>query len=155
MDTAADRGPAHAAHAPVPPGPGSRVDPAQLETHEMSFLEPLERVLASLRRMARNYALLAILDLRRASVQLAWLIASGIFISVLVVTAWLALVIALAVVLFGKGMSWPGVLCVAAAVNVAGAAVVVWRVRHVFDHAPFAATMRQLKADDPDEKNKS
>jgi uncharacterized membrane protein YqjE len=147
MDTAFDRGPATSARAPVPPGPG--VAPAgatQIENHETSFLEPIERVFATLRRMASDYAQLVVMDVRRASIQLAWLVGAGILIAVLAVTAWLALVVACAVLLLGRGMSWPGVLAVAAALNVVGAVVVVWRVKGVFQHAPFSATLRQLKS---------
>jgi uncharacterized membrane protein YqjE len=147
MDTALDRGPAAAARTPVPPGPG--VVPAAATStanHETSFLEPIERVFATLRRMAADYAQLAVMDVRRASIQLAWLVGAGIFVAVLVVTAWLALVVAVAVALLGRGMSWPAVLGVAAALNVIGAVGVLWRVKGVFQHAPFAATLRQLKS---------
>jgi uncharacterized membrane protein YqjE len=122
---------------------------------EQSLLEPVERVVASLRRMAGNYATLAVVDLRRAAVQLAWLVGSGILIAVLVVTAWLAGVVALGVLLLGNGMSWPAVLGLAALLNLIGALIVLWSVKHVFDEAPFAATLKQLKhpgsdADPPD-----
>jgi uncharacterized membrane protein YqjE len=86
-----------------------------------------------------------VLDLRRAAIQFAYLIGAGIFVTVLAVTAWLALVVALAVWLFGQGMSWPGVLCVAAGLNLVGAAVVLWRVKHIFDEKPFSALLRQVK----------
>ena len=75
---------------------------------------------ATLKRMASNYATLAVLDVRRAAVQFAWLVAGGIFIAVLIVTAWLAAVVALAVWLLGTGMSWPAVLLIAAALNLVG-----------------------------------
>ena len=154
MDTAADRGPGHSPHAPIPPGPGvSSGQGPTIEMHEASFLEPLERVFATLRRMACNYALLAVHDLRRASIQFAWLIGACILVSVLVVTAWLAGIVALSIVLFGKGMSWPGVLCAAAGLNLVAAGLVVWRVSHVFEHMPFAATLRQIKAHAPDEED--
>ncbi|HEV7801307.1 MAG TPA: phage holin family protein [Burkholderiales bacterium] len=120
-----------------------------MEPHETSFLEPLERLFATLRRMATDYALLGILDVRRAAIQFAWLIGAGIFVTVLLVTAWLALVVALAVWMFGQGMSWPAVLSVAALLNLVGAGVVLWRVKHVFDQKPFSATLRQLKAQPP------
>jgi uncharacterized membrane protein YqjE len=116
---------------------------------DASFLEPLERTLASLRRMASNYAHLAILDAQRAGIQLAWLIAAGILIAVLVVTAWLACVIALAVALLGQGLSWPAVLIVAAVLNLLGAGLVVWRVRGIFDRRPFDATLSQLREPPP------
>jgi uncharacterized membrane protein YqjE len=146
MDTAADRGSARSPRASVPPGSGVE---AEMEPHETSFLEPLERLFATLRRMATDYALLGILDVRRAAIQFAWLIGAGIFVTVLLVTAWLALVVALAVWMFGQGMSWPAVLSVAALLNLVGAGVVLWRVKHVFDQKPFSATLRQLKAQPP------
>lgn len=100
--------------------------------------------------MATNYALLGVLDARRAAIQLAWLIGAGIFITVLLVTAWLAGVVALAVWMFGQGMSWPAVLGIAALLNIAGAGLVAWRVKHVVDEKPFSATLRQLKAEPSD-----
>lgn len=115
----------------------------------MSFLEPIERVFATLRRMAGSYAQLAVMDVRRASIQLAWLVGAGILISVLVVTAWLAGAVALAVWLLGQGMSWPAVLSIAALLNLVGAGLVVWRIKDVFEHGPFSATLRQLKAETP------
>ena len=143
MDNAFDRGPARGR---VPPAAG--IPPAgrvHSENHE-SFLEPLERVFASLRRMASHYATLAVVDMRRATIQLAWLVGSGIVIAVLVVTAWLAGVVALAVLLLGNDMSWPAVLGIAALLNLVGAGVVVWCVKSVFEEAPFAATLKQIKA---------
>jgi uncharacterized membrane protein YqjE len=143
MDTAAAPGP-----APVPPLPGvsSRATP-EAELHESSFMEPIERTFATLRRLATNYALLGVLDMRRAAIQFAWLISAGIMITVLVVTAWLAGVVALAVWMFGQGMSWPAVLSTAALLNLAAAAFVAWKVKHIFDQKPFSATLRQLKAE--------
>lgn len=140
MDNAFDR------NSPVPPVVGAaRAGPAYSEGQDASFLEPLERVFASLRRMASNYAALAVVDLRRATIQLAWLVGSGIIIAVLVVTAWLAGVIAVAVLLLDNDMSWPAVLGVAALLNLIGAAIVVWCVKSVFEEAPFAATLKQIK----------
>ena len=139
MDSAGLRG---SASGPIPRA-------ASAETHETSFLEPMERAFASLRRLATNYALLGVLDARRAAMQFAWLIGAGILITVLVVTAWLAGVVALAVWLFGKGMSWPAVLCIAAALNLVGAALVGMKVKKVFDQKPFSALMRQIKAEPP------
>lgn len=143
MDTAFDPG---APRTAKPPPAGARA-PSRVhaESHDASFLEPIERVFASLRRMASNYATLAIVDLRRATIQLAWLVGSGIVIAVLVVTAWLAGVVALAVLLLGEGMSWPAVLGIAALMNLVGAGILVWRVKSIFDEAPFAATLKQIK----------
>jgi uncharacterized membrane protein YqjE len=143
MDTAVDRGP-----APVPPRPGAGSHYApQAEPQEASIMEPIERTFGALRRLATNYALLGVLDMRRAAIQFAWLIGAGIMITVLVVTAWLAGVVALAVWMFGQGMSWPAVLSIAALLNLVGAAFVGWRVKHIFEQKPFSATLKQLKAE--------
>jgi uncharacterized membrane protein YqjE len=129
---------------------------AELETREASFLAPFERVFATLKRMVSNYATLVVLDVRRAAVQFAWLVVGGIFISVLVVTAWLAAVVALCVWLLGDVLTWPGVLAVAAALNLVGAAIVGMRLRAVFQHVPFEATLRHIKPEDEkDDNNKS
>jgi uncharacterized membrane protein YqjE len=128
--------------------PGPDVSAADLEAREASFLAPFERVFATLKRMASNYATLTILDVRRAAVQFAWLVAGGIFISVLLVTAWLAAVVALCGWLLDDVLTWPGVLAVAAALNIVGAAIVGMRLRAVFQHVPFEATLRQIKSDD-------
>ena len=88
------------------------------------------------------------LDVRRAAVQFAWLVAGGILIAVLIVTAWLTGVLALAIWLLGNGMSWPAVLLIAGALNLVGAALVGMRLKHVFEHVPFSATLRQFKSED-------
>jgi uncharacterized membrane protein YqjE len=145
MDSAFDPGPAASPRAPLPAG-GVTPPRAASDARDSSLMEPLERLFGAVRRMASDYAQLAVMDVRRAAIQLAWLVAAGIIICVLVVTAWLALVVALAVWLLGAGMSWPGVLAVAAVLNLIGAGLVVWRVKGVFEHAPFSATLRQLKS---------
>ena len=117
------------------------------ESPESSFLEPMERTFASLRRLATNYALLGVLDARRAAMQFAWLIGAGILITVLVVTAWLAGVVAFAVWLLGQGLSWPAILAIAAVLNLIAAALVGLKVKHVFEQKPFSALLRQIKAE--------
>jgi len=150
MDTAPGRGPtirgADPSAAPRPSGAGA----AHAGDAEASFIAPFERVFAVLKRMASNYATLAVLDVRRAAVQFAWLVAGGIFIAVLVVTAWLAAVVALAVWLIGSGLSWPAVLLIAGALNLVGAGIVVMRLKHVFEQVPFSATLHQIKTDTPE-----
>ena len=149
MDNAAARASAQASRRGAA-APGER----HADTVETPLLEPLARAFTTLKRMATSYALLAILDLRRAAVQFAWLVAAGIVISVLVVTAWLAAAVAAAVWLLGQGMSWPAVLLISALLNLVAAGMVVWRMRNVFEHAPFAATLRQARAEQPEEEKK-
>lgn len=103
----------------------------------------------SARRLLHGYTLLSVLDMRRAAIQLAWLIAVGVIISVLVVTAWLTAISALVIWMLGAQMSWPVVLLVAAGLNLVGAALLLWRLRSLLRELPFAATLRQLKGDPP------
>jgi hypothetical protein len=145
MDTAADRGPQplpESAFSAAPTTAGTEADAA-----EASFLAPFERLFATLKRTASNYATLVVLDAQRAAVQFAWVVAGGIFASVLLVTAWLAIVVALAVWLLGSGLSWPAVLLIAAALNIVGALIVATMIRGRFDSAPFTATLRQFKSE--------
>jgi uncharacterized membrane protein YqjE len=109
----------------------------------------LDRAWTRLRRLAADYAVLGVLDMRRAAVQLAWLVGAGIVIAVLVVSAWMAGVTALIAYLLAREMSWPLALVVAAVVNLVGAGLVGWRLKSVLSDVPFAATLRQLKAEAP------
>jgi uncharacterized membrane protein YqjE len=142
MGSAADR--LRAMQSPSPAG-----EPAGRTRDSTSWSEPLERAMGALKLLAGDYALLAVLDLRRAAVQLAWLVGAGIMASVLVVTAWLAGVTAIVVWLLGSGVSWPVALVIAALINLAGAGLVAWRAKNVLDELPFSATLRQLKAEPP------
>src|SRR4051812_50021305 len=60
--------------------------------------DALGRLLGEARQLVSDYTLLAVLDARRAAIQFAWLLSSGLMAAVLLVTAWLALVVA--------GMGW-------------------------------------------------
>jgi hypothetical protein len=107
------------------------------------------RVARRARALAADYALLAVLDARRAAIALAWLLSVGLAVAVLAVTAWLALVTGAIVWLLGSGASWPAALGAAALLNVLAAVVLGLWVRGVLDELPFAATLRQLKGEPP------
>ena len=109
----------------------------------------VERVLRSAQRLVHGYALLAVLDLRRATVQLVWLIACGLIIAVLGVTAWLGALTALITWMLGQQLSWPAVLLIAAGINILGAVLLTMRIKGLLSEKPFAATLRQLKGDPP------
>ncbi len=122
---------------------------APVEVEEASVLEPLQRAWNVTRRLVHDYATLGVLDLRRAAVQLAWLVGGGVVVAVLVVTAWMAGITALVAYLLAERVSWPIALLAAALLNLIGAALVLWRLREVMAELPFAAMLRQLKAEDP------
>lgn len=134
-------------------GPGTTVrpslriaTPADLpQTGDSAF----DRAWARVRRLAADYAVLGVLDLRRAAVQLSWLVGSAVVIAVLAVSAWMAGVTALIAYLLAREVSWPIALIAAGFVNLLGAGLVAWRLKTVLADVPFAATLRQLKGDPP------
>ena len=85
---------------------------------------------------------------RRAAMQLAWLLSSGLAVAVLLVTAWLALVVSVMVWLFEERLSWPAALAMGALLNIAGAGALVWWMRSLVVEKPFTALLRQLKGED-------
>ena len=105
------------------------------------------------RTLAADYALLAVLDARSATLRFAWLVFGGLVAAVLVATAWLALVAAGIVWLLGSGASWPAALGLAAALNVTGAVAVYLWLRGLMTELPFAATLRQMRGEAPRESN--
>ena len=70
--------------------------------------------------------------------------------AVLLVTAWLAIVVALLVWLFEERMSWPAALAIGALLNIGGAAALLWWMRHLVIEKPFTALLRQLKGENGD-----
>jgi len=139
-----------AAYEAASPEYRERFDAARNEPIEGRF----DYIWRTLRRVVHGHALLAVLDLRRASIQLAWIIGAGVIIGVLAVTAWLTGVTALVTWLLQRNLSLPLVLLIAAVVNLIGAGIVAWRVKDLVTEMPFAATLRQLKGEPPPEEKK-
>ena len=97
--------------------------------------------------LVHDHALLAVLELQRAGISLVKMVAAGIIISILVVSAWMALVAAAVVWAVGAGASWGLALVVAAIVNIVVAvAIAFWGKSQVPDLL-FAASLRQLRKD--------
>ena len=102
---------------------------------------------SSVKGLVQDHALLAVLELQRASISLVKMLAAGIVISILVVSAWMGLVAAAVVWAVGAGASWGVALLVAALVNfVIAAGLAFWAKSQVPDLL-FAATLRQLRSD--------
>jgi hypothetical protein len=112
--------------------------------------DALGRLLGEARQLVSDYTLLAVLDARRAAIQFAWLLSSGLMAAVLLVTAWLALVVAVMVWLFEETTSWPAALVIGALLNIAGAGGLLWWARRTFVELPFTALLRQLKGENVD-----
>ena len=105
---------------------------------------------ANLKGLVQDHALLAVLEVQRAGVSLVKMIIAGIVISILVVSAWMALVAAAIAFAVGQGANWAVAILVAAFVNLGVAAgLALWAKKQVPDLL-FAATVRQLRRDVPD-----
>jgi uncharacterized membrane protein YqjE len=117
------------------------------ERREQSLGETLRTLWLDARGLLREHAILAVLEAQRAGMHLAFVVGAVLVVSVLAVTAWLALVTAVIVWLAGADVPWPGVLLIAALLNLVAAAAVGWWARHQIGEKPFSATLRQLSAD--------
>jgi hypothetical protein len=109
----------------------------------------LGRLLGETKSLVSDFALLAVLDARRAAVRLAWLLGTVLVAAVLVVTAWLALVAVGIVLMLGQGASWPLALGVAAALNLIGAGALAWWMKDLVSEMPFNSLVRALRGEPP------
>jgi uncharacterized membrane protein YqjE len=106
--------------------------------------ELIGHLFAEGKSLVADYAHLAVLDARRAALNLAWLLGSVLVVAVLIVTAWMGLLAALIAWLFDRGVSWPLMLGLTAFMNLAAAAAIAWWMRHLVHELPFTALLRQL-----------
>jgi len=115
---------------------------------EASLTGVLRAWWANVQGMGRDYALLAVLELQRAGIGFALLLAAGVVAAVLIVTAWTALVAGAIVWTVQAGTaSWPTALTVAAAVNLVLAIAVLALMRKQVYQIFLGATVRQLRGE--------
>jgi uncharacterized membrane protein YqjE len=107
----------------------------------------------NVRALVQDHALLAVLELQRAGISLVKMVAAGIVISILVVSAWMGLVAAAVVWAVGEGASWGLALLVAAIINIAVAVALAFWAKKQIPDLLFAATLRQLRKDAPRPEN--
>ena len=104
---------------------------------------------ANLKALAQDHALLAVLEIQRAGVSFVKMIIAGIVISILVITAWMALIAAAIAFAVGQGANWALAILIAAFVNLAVAAGLAFWAKSQLPDLLFAATVRQLRKDVP------
>lgn len=112
--------------------------------------DALARLVAEARQLVADYALLTVLDARRAAVRLAWILGAVLVAAVLIVTSWMGLVAASIVFAWGHGASWPLALAVAAVLNLVAAALLGWFTFRLAKELPFTALLRQLRGEPPE-----
>ena len=103
--------------------------------------------------LVQNHALLAVLELQRAGISLVKMVAAGIIISILVVSAWMALVAAAVVWAVGAGANWGLAILIAALANIGIAVALAFWAKSQIPDLLFAATLRQLRKDVPQSEN--
>lgn len=99
----------------------------------------------SVRRVAFDTFQLVSVEVRRAGVTLMWMVALGATAAILVVTAWLSLVGALALWVVSLGVPWAVALLAISLVNLLVAAAGVFACIAMSRDLLFPATRRQLK----------
>jgi uncharacterized membrane protein YqjE len=109
----------------------------------------LSLAFANLKALVQDHALLAVLEVQRAGVSLVKMIAAGIVISILVVSAWMGIVAAIVGFAIGQGANWALAILIAALVNIGIAVAIAFYAKKQVPDLLFAATLRQLKRDVP------
>jgi len=97
------------------------------------------------RRLAYDHLELAALEAQRAADGLVRILCGAIVISVLVVTAWMALVAAAAFFAMREGVSPPAAMLIVAAANLVVAVGIGMWIRSRMPELMFTATLRQLR----------
>jgi len=114
-----------------------------------TFQRRLRALMTDARGLVRDHALLALLEVQRASLGLVKIIGAAVVISVLAVSAWMGIVAAAVVWAVGAGASWALAIVIAAGVNLVAAGVLAWWIKAQVPELLFAATVRQLKGEPP------
>ncbi len=117
-----------------------------------ALLQRTRELWAHAKGLAHDHALLALLEVQRASLGLVKIIGAVVVISVLVVSAWMGLVAAGVVWAVGAGASWGLAIAAAAVLNLVAAAALAFFIKAQLPELLFAATLRQLRGEAPAEE---
>jgi uncharacterized membrane protein YqjE len=111
-----------------------------------SVLDELSDAFASARRAISDFLELLSLETRRAGLTLVWMAACGVIAAILVVTAWLGFMAALALWAVSLGVSWVTAVTVISSANLLAAAAMTFVCIRISRDLLFPATRRQLEA---------
>jgi len=100
----------------------------------------------SARRALSDLLRLFSLEVRRAGLTLVWMVVLGTIAAMLIVTAWLGLMGALAWWAVSLGLTWIGAMAGIALINTAVAAIAIFSCLAISRDLLFPATRRQLDA---------
>lgn len=110
-----------------------------------SVLDELSDTFASARRVISDFLELLSLEARRAGLTLVWMVACGAVAAILVVTAWLGLMAALALWAVSLGIPWVTAVMVISLANLVAAAIMTSVCIRMSRDLLFPATRRQLE----------
>jgi uncharacterized membrane protein YqjE len=122
----------------------SRSDTVDHHPPPDSIVGGIAQALESARRVISDLFRLLSLEVRRAGLALMWMVVLGVMAAVLMVTAWLGLMAALALWAVSLGASWMGAILVIALVNILLATVSLVACLTMSRDLLFPATQRQL-----------
>ena len=103
------------------------------------------------RALVRDHTLLALLEMQRAGMGFVKIVAAAVIISVLAVSAWMALITALVIWAVGAGLNVGIAIVIAAVLNLVAAGALIFWIKSQVPELMFAATVRQLKGEPPPE----
>jgi hypothetical protein len=125
---------------PQPPGDA----PAQ-----PTLAQALQAVLQELPGVVSDRVKLAALEVRRAGIALAQVVALAVASAILLITAWLAVWVGLAYAAIQYGMPWGWTLLLVLVINVGAAALALLRARALLALLGLPATVRRLTVRQP------
>ena len=122
----------------------STTDGAQSPVPKPGMFDELASALASARAVFSNFLDLVAIEARRATHALVWIIALAVVAGVCIVAAWLALMLALAMVAIALGIPPVAAVVAVAALNIALAALLISVGLRKGRDLLFAASRRQI-----------
>lgn len=123
--------------------PSAPIDAAAAPTPSLASRAGM--LVRDVRDLACDHLELAALEAQRAGQSLTKMLTAAVVISILVVSAWLALVSGGIVWATENGVSWPLALLIAAIVNLALAGALAFWIKGQTGDLMFSATLRQLR----------
>jgi len=125
---------------------GGQPASAATESLPHSVLDGVSDTFASARRVVSDFLELLALETRRAGLTLVWMVACGAVAAILVVTAWLGFMAALALWAVSIGFPWGAAVTVISLANLLAAAIMTSVCVRKSRDLLFTATRRQLEA---------
>lgn len=110
-----------------------------------SLLDEIKGLWDEIRHLIHDHIELAALETRLAGETLAFMVMAGVAIAILLVSAWLALLGAVVVLLVAMGM-WASVaFLLIVLLNIAAAGALAWLIKHKSRNLKWSATLASLK----------